>query len=157
VATLLGGVDRADFDRLRLWVPLRAAGLDDWQLLRTRLAIGLARPSKAADPRRLAEAWLADPDLRAYLRINESEGAEWFGEEAFESLLQLATDLERAAGARRAPPAIAQLRAAAEKARFRVDRTLDALGRRPARGGRPGRAAGSPSRCRPPTRPRDDA
>jgi hypothetical protein len=130
-ATLLAGVDRAAFDRLRLWVPLRAAGYDDWQILRTRIGLGLARAAEAKDPRRLVEAWLADPDARGCLGVNEWEGVEWLGKDAFDSLLQLAADLERAAGARRVSTAIARLRAAGEASGYRVDRLLDALGAPP--------------------------
>ena len=162
-ATALAGVDRATLDRLRLWVPLRAAGLDDWQVLRTRVALDLARPSAVRNPAKLAEAWLADPEVRSLLGVHEWDGAEWFGADAFDSLLELAAGLEQAASSRRRPAAIARLRKAAEAAGYRVDRLVPAIAdassssrrrkpepRKPA----PGSAATAKPRPRAPRSPR---
>jgi hypothetical protein len=127
-ATLLEGLDRATFDRLRLHVPLRAAGLDDWEILRARVALGLARPSQVRDARRLADAWFADGEVRAFLGVNEWEGVEWFGREAFDSLLELVADLERAAGVLRVPAVLAKLRAAADRGGYGLADFLAELG-----------------------------
>ncbi|HSL32404.1 MAG TPA: hypothetical protein VK871_02070, partial [Candidatus Limnocylindrales bacterium] len=127
-ATLLDGLDRAAFDRLRLHVPLRAAGLDDWEILRARVALGLARPSQVRDARRLADAWFADGEVRAFLGVNEWEGVEWFGREAFDSLLELVAGLERAAGMPRVPAVLAKLRAAADRGGSRLPDFLTELG-----------------------------
>ena len=145
-AGLLDGVDRAAFDRLRLFVPLRAAGMGDWEIIRTRLALGLARPSVVRDPRRLADAWLADAEVRTFIGVNEWDGEEWFAREAFESLLELVGDLERDSG-RPASTSIRKLRTAAETAGYRVDRWIEGLAGAEARRSRPSRSR--PSR-RPP-------
>ena len=143
-ATRLEGIDRETFDRLRLWVPLRAAGYDDWQVLRTRVALGLARPSTVRGARALAGAWLADQEVRSFLGVNEWEDAEWLGKEAFESLLELVTGLERAAGAKRASPVIGTLRRTAAAAGYRVDRFIAALETAPS--ARAPKADGQPRR-----------
>jgi glycosidase len=126
-ATRLGSIDRATFDRLRLARPLRESGLDDETIARTRVALGLLRPSKTRDARRLAVGWLEDPDVRVFLGINEWEGVEWFSKEAFTTLLGTAAALDRSDGASRTSPAIGKLRRAAEAAGYRVDRFLAAL------------------------------
>jgi hypothetical protein len=123
-AILLAGLDRAGFDRFRLWVPLRAAGFDDWLIMRTRVALGLRRASTEPDPADLAEAWLSDPDVRAFVGVNEWENTEWFGKDAFNSLLDLARDLELAAGSRRAPAVIGRIRAATKSSGYRADTLL---------------------------------
>jgi glycosidase len=127
VAVLLTGFDRSAFDRLRLWVPLRAGGFDDWQIMRTRVALGLRRASAERDPADLAASWLSDPDVRAFVGVTEWENTEWVGKEAFESLLELARDLELAAGSRRTPAAIGKLRAAAKSSGYRIDTMLASL------------------------------
>jgi glycosidase len=126
-AALLQPIDRDAFDRLRLGKPLRAAGLDMWAISRTRIALGLARPSQIRNPAKLAPAWLADPDIRAFLGVNTWEGVEWFSKESFEALLDLAAALDRAQGVSRASAAIAKLRRAAEEAGYRVDQFIAAL------------------------------
>jgi hypothetical protein len=80
------------------------------------------------DPGALAESWLADPDVRAFLAVHDWDGAEWLDAERWPELLELAGELDRAAGARRASPALSRLRAAAETAAYRVDRLRVALG-----------------------------
>jgi hypothetical protein len=127
-AILLDGISSADFDRLRLWVPLHAIGFGEIEIGRIRVALGLLRPSQARTARQLAEAWLSEPGVRAFLGVNEWEGHEWFGQEAFGALLALAAELDRAEGLRRASPSISRLRRAAETAGYRVDRFLAELG-----------------------------
>jgi hypothetical protein len=73
---------------------------------------------------RLAGAWLADPDVRAFLGVNAWDGAEWLNKEAFADLLGLAAGLDRAGGARRPSPVLGRLRRAADAAGYRVDRFL---------------------------------
>ncbi len=126
-AALLHPIDRDAFDRLRLGKPLRGAGLDIWAISRTRIALGLARPSKLRIPARLAAAWLEDPDIRAFLGVNEWEGATWFSKESFESLLDLAAALDRAEGVSRTSPSIDKLRRAAEEGGYRIDHFIAAL------------------------------
>jgi hypothetical protein len=126
-AALLRPINRAAFDRLRLAQAVRGMGLDDAAISRTRVALGLAHPSRVRNPARLAAAWLADPEVRTFLGVNEWEGVEWFAKEAFEQLLALAVALDRADGASRTSPAIGKLRRAAEAAGYRVDRFLAAL------------------------------
>ncbi|HET9520090.1 MAG TPA: alpha-amylase family glycosyl hydrolase [Candidatus Limnocylindrales bacterium] len=123
-AVLLAGLDRTHFDDFRFWVPLRAAGLDDWQIMRTRVALGLRRASAEPDPAALAEAWLSDPEVRVFVGVNEWENTEWFGKDAFDSLLDLARDLELATGSRRAPAVIGKVRAATKGSGYRVDTLL---------------------------------
>ena len=126
-AALLRPLDRAAFDHLRLGKALTGLGLDDDAVARTRIALELGHPSEVRDPARLAAAWLADPDVRAFLGVHEWEGNEWFKKEAFESLLALASGLDLADGASRTSPAIATLRRAGADAGYRVDRFLAAL------------------------------
>ena len=133
VAVRLHPIGRAAFDRLRLAKVLHAAGLDAWAIGRTRIALGLARPSELRSPARLARAWFEDPEVRAFLGVNEWEGVEWFSKESFDALLTLATALDRAAGATRTPAAIGKLRSAAEAAGYRVNEFLSALEAPPGR------------------------
>jgi hypothetical protein len=126
-ALLLEPIDRARFDELRLGAVLSRAGFGDRVIWRTRLALGLPTPSTASDPTALATAWLNDPDVRAFIRVHEWDGAEFFEQEAFEELLGLATGLDRARGARRRSPAIGKLRRAAAEAGYRVDAFRAAL------------------------------
>jgi glycosidase len=126
-AVLLGGISRSDFDRLRLWVPIRSAGFGENEIRRIRLALAMSHPSTVGSVRKLAESWLADPDARAFLGVNEWEDFEWFAKDAFGMLLALAAELDRASGARRTSPSIGRLRRAAETAAYRVDRFLAAL------------------------------
>jgi glycosidase len=126
-AILLDGTSPADFDRLRLWVPLHASGFGEIEIGRIRVVLGLLPPSQARNARHLAEAWLSEPGVRAFLGVNEWEGHEWFGQEAFGALLALAAELDRAKGLRRASPSISRLRRAAEAAGYRLDRFLAEL------------------------------
>jgi hypothetical protein len=104
---LLAGGSRADagitarawFDELRLGPVVadafRALGADEaaaWaevELLRVLLTlpragtIGAAARGRTA---RLLRAWLADPDVRPFIRVNVWEGVAWFAKEAFERL-----------------------------------------------------------------------
>jgi glycosidase len=126
-AALLRPLDRAAFDRLRVDKALRMAGLDDAAIARIRVALGLARPAHYRNPARLAAAWLEDSDVRSFIGVHEWEGAEWFEKEPFESLLSMATALDRADGVGRASPSIGALRRAARAAGYRVDRFVAAL------------------------------
>jgi glycosidase len=139
-AALLRPLDRAAFERLRVDKALRAVGLDGAAITRTRIALGLARPSDFRNPARLAAAWLEDTDVRSFLGVHEWEGAEWFEKEPFEQLLGLVVALDRAEGAGRASPAIAAPRRAAKAAGYRVDAFLaglEAQAAKPARRSRP--------------------
>ena len=98
-------------------------------------------------PTGLAAAWLRDPDVRAFLEVHEWEGVEWFAKESFETLLAVATEVDRARGATRPAPAIGKLAKAAEAAGYRVDRFLAELEAPPSAGGpRPPRPPRSRSR-----------
>jgi glycosidase len=137
LADAVDSLDRARFDELRLATPLRRAGLDERSVRRARLAIGLAHPATTANPAALAAAWLDDPDVRAFLEVHDWEGETYVNGDRWTDLVGLAGSLDRAGGARRASPAIARLRAAAETAGYRVDRIPMALASSPARGASP--------------------
>ncbi len=53
------------------------------------------------DARALLAAWLADDDLRRFIRVNSWEGVAWFEQEAFEELLGWAAVLDAIRGAAR--------------------------------------------------------
>jgi glycosidase len=152
-AALLRPIDRATFDRYRLDIALRQAGLTDEDVRRTRIAVELAHPVDIGSPARLAAAWLADPEVRSFLGVNEWEGAEWFNKEALTDLLALAAGLDRARGVRRPSPVIGRLRRAAEKAGYRVDAFLAELEAAPAS---TATTPATTARARRPSSPRDD-
>jgi glycosidase len=131
-AVLLRPMDRATFDRFRVADALRRAGLGEADIRRARIALELPHPSDVRNPARLAGAWLADPEVRSFLGVNEWEGAEWLNKEAFADLLSLAAGLDRAGGARRPSPVIGRLRRAADAAGYRVDALLADLESAPA-------------------------
>jgi hypothetical protein len=104
----VGATSRAWYDELRL-APvvadgLRAQGLDEGEawgaaervrpLLDLPLASSLDGPV-ATLPARLADAWLRDPAIRAFIRVNAWQGEEWFHRESFDELLEWAGRLER--------------------------------------------------------------
>ena len=120
-AVRLRPLDRAAFDRLRLATALRVSGMDPSTIERTRVALELAHPVTTPDATALAAAWLADPEVRAYLQVHEWDGVEWLVRDRWLALVVLADALDRAAGAARPRPAIAHLRPAAEAAGDRVD------------------------------------
>jgi hypothetical protein len=131
-AALLRPIDRTTFDRYRLDLALRQGGRTDEHIRRTRIAFELAHPVDVGSPARLAAAWLADPEVRSFLGVNEWDGAEWFNKEALTDLLALAAGLDRPRGARLPSPVIGRLRRAAEAARYRVDAFLAELEAAPA-------------------------
>ena len=90
---------RARFDELRLGPVLtgvlRGLGLDDGaagrttELVRVLIALPRSAPVEGSAihrPRRVLAAWLADDDVRTFLRVNEWNGVLWFNKEAFEQL-----------------------------------------------------------------------
>jgi hypothetical protein len=147
-AALLSPLGRARFDALRLGGVLRRIGLDDRKVARARIAIGLPHPADVADPGMLAEQWLADPDVRAFLAVHDWEGAEWLDRDRWLELLELAAELDRAAGRARRSPAIAALRSAAEAAGYRTDALAADLRSRPGRRRAAGRATSAPKTTR---------
>jgi hypothetical protein len=120
-AVLLAPLDRARFDELRLATPLGWMGFDGLDVARTRLAICLDHPGTTRDAAALAQRWVADPNVRAFLDVHDWDGAEWMVRERWEELLGLADGLDRANGAKRRSPAIARLRLAGERAGYRLD------------------------------------
>jgi glycosidase len=126
-AVLLGPLRRARFDQLRLANVLRRLGFDDRAIGRTRLAIGLAHPSAIANAAALADRWLSDPDTRTFLDVHDWDGVDWLDRERWQELLELAAELDVAAGRKRRSPALAALRSAADAAGYRVDRFLAGL------------------------------
>ena len=132
-AVRLRPLDRATFDRLRLATALRVSGMDPSTIERTRVALELAHPVTTPDATALAAAWLADPEVRAYLQVHEWDGVEWLVRDRWLALVVLADALDRAAGAARPRPAIAHLRPAAEAAGDRVDAIEAGLAGRTAR------------------------
>jgi hypothetical protein len=153
IAIALQPLATTDFDRLRLAMPLRSRGLSDDEIERVRTALAVVSTSDIRDASRLADAWLADPDIRRFLEVNTWENVEWFGKGAFERLLTIAEELRRVGGAKRRPAALRELSKAAASAGYRVDRFVEALrGASPARGARkspsPASASRSPRRRR---------
>jgi len=136
---------RAWFDELRLGPVLAGAfrdlGLDEggaWRAVElVRVLVTLPRPRRL---RPLIEAWLADEDVRPFIRVNHWEGVAWFNKEAFEQLagwLLVLDAIEATADPGRPAAAVARdlaashalaaaLRAAGEAAGYRLDR-LDQL------------------------------
>jgi glycosidase len=153
-AVLLGPLGRKRFDELRLAAALRRLGFDDGEIGRARVAIGLPHPATTPDAATLADRWLADPDVRAFLDVHAWDGAEWLDRDQWLRLLELAAELDRAAGRKRRSPVLATLRSAAETAGYRVDRLLAELdGRltpsvRPKRSPAPSKPANPASRRR---------
>ncbi|MEO5940851.1 MAG: alpha-amylase family glycosyl hydrolase, partial [Candidatus Limnocylindrales bacterium] len=130
-ALRLRPVDRASFDRLRLGTALRGAGIDPAAIERVRLALELDHPRTVADAAALAVAWLADPDVRAFLQVHEWDGAEWLVHERWLALVDLGEALDRAGGVQRTSPVSARLRRAAELAGDRVDAIVTAVASKP--------------------------
>ena len=157
-----GPTSRAWYEELRL-APvvadaLRAGGLDEgaawWAAERVRTLLDLPLPSALGGPSttlpaRLAEAWLANPAVRSFLRVNEWEGVEWFHLESWMELLDWVDRLERvgsASSGRRSGSAasrvelIRRMRDAADASGYRVDQLRAALATAASRGaGRPER------------------
>jgi len=79
------------------------------------------------DAAALAAAWLADPEVRAYLQVHEWDGVEWLVRDRWLALVELAAALDLAAGATRAAAAIGRLRPAAEAASDRVGGVVAAV------------------------------
>jgi hypothetical protein len=139
---------RRRFDELRLRPvlveALRTAGVEEGSAAPmcdlVRLLIGLRRDASAEGdargrPQQLALAWLADDDVRAFLRVNEWNGVLWFDREAFDQLTRwlLVLDAVDSAAAPRPPAGFAatwtetaavaaELRRAAAAAGYEVDR-----------------------------------
>jgi hypothetical protein len=127
LAETLDGLDRRMFDELRLATALRGAGMDDEAIRRVRLAIGLPHPRLVRDPAVLVDRWLEDPEVRSFLEVHEWTGRTYLSGERWLELVALAGALDRAAGARRASPALARLRTAAETAGHDVERLPEAV------------------------------
>ena len=103
-----GATSRAWYEELRL-APVVADGLRDrgldeagawWAAERIRMLLALALPSQlggraATLPSRLVDAWFADPSVRAFLRVNRWDGADWFHRESWTELLAWSDRLER--------------------------------------------------------------
>jgi hypothetical protein len=126
-AVRLRPLDRATFDILRIAVALRTAGFDADAVERTRLALELAHPRTIADASARAAAWLADPDVRAFLQVHEWDGVEWLVRDRWLALVALADALDRESGAKHSAPAIARLRSAVATGGDRVDAIVAAL------------------------------
>jgi glycosidase len=105
----VGATSRAWYDELRLGAvvadALRGRGLDEagawWAAERVRLLLDLPLPSsiggRAGDRElRLVDAWLADPVVRSFLRVNRWDDADWFHRESWLELVAWADRLERA-------------------------------------------------------------
>jgi glycosidase len=107
----VGATSRAWFEELRLAPAvadaLRSTGIDEagawWAAERVRLLLDLPLPSTlrgrggaATLPLRLVDAWLADPVVRSFLRVNRWDDAEWFHRESWAELLAWTDRLERA-------------------------------------------------------------
>ena len=143
VGTMAGPTSRALFEELRLG-PVLAAGcvrrdLDEaaaWSVVeRLRVLLALPRPSNVGGrsaperARRLVDAWLNHPDVRAFLGVNTWEGVEWFGQEAWRELLDWALLLDALddAPVRASRAVVDLLLEAGETSGYRLDRLLAAL------------------------------
>ena len=146
---MTGPTSRAWYEELRL-APvvadaLRARGLDEaaawWAAERIRVLVDLPLASAIGGPpagraRRLAEAWLAHPVVRPFLRVNAWDGVEWFHRESWDELVAWSDRLEQVATtseARARRPVqrsviARRLSDAAVAANYRVDRLLETLG-----------------------------
>ena len=105
----VGPTSRAWFDELRFATAiadaLRLEGIDEagaWQATeRIRLLLDLPLPSSTGGDsdqdraRHLVDAWIADPMVRSFIRVNAWDGAEWFHRESFDELLVWMDRLER--------------------------------------------------------------
>jgi glycosidase len=115
---------------------------------RTWLLLRLARPgllptSTSAPGHEVATAWVADPDVSAYLDVHASDGIRWLNAERLDELADWATTLDRldggtgdggegagaraGGGSRASAAAIATIRRAAAAAGYRVDEWLASL------------------------------
>jgi len=148
---------RAWFEELRLGPVLAGAfrdlGLDEggaWRAVElVRVLVTFPRPRRL---RPLVEAWLADEDVRPFIRVNHWEGVAWFNREAFEQLAgwllvldaieatadpgRPAAEVARALAASHA--LAAALRATGEAAGYRLDALAAAVRTSAARTTRPG-------------------
>jgi glycosidase len=144
----VGPTSRAWFEELRL-APvvadaLRGRGLDEaaawWAAERVRVLVDLPLASQVGgrlDDRapRLVEAWLENPAIRGFLRINAWDGVEWFHRESWTELVawsdrleRVVTPLEERAVRPVERSAIARrLLEAGEASGYRVDRLREAL------------------------------
>jgi hypothetical protein len=141
---MIGPTSRAWYDELRLAGvlagTLRSAGLDEaaaWAAAeRVRLLLALPRPSNIGGrsaterARRLVDAWLDHPDVRAFLGVNRWEGVEWFGRDEWRELLDWAllldaVDEDDPKQLAAASKLIVSLAAAGEASGYRVDRLRD--------------------------------
>jgi hypothetical protein len=141
-AAMTGPTSRAWFDELRLapvvGTALRASRFDESPAAaaasRIRKLLALPRPSNVGGrtgperARRLVEAWLAHPDVRASLRLNAWEGVEWFGREEWRELLDWALLLDRVDGASDGLAVVKRLLEAGDAAGYRVDKLRELLG-----------------------------
>ena len=144
----VGSTSRAWFEELRLGPvvadALRARGLDEaaawWAAERVRVLVDLPLPSQAGgrlDDRaaRLVEAWLENPAIRGFLRINAWDGVEWFHRESWAELITWADRLERVVtpieerAVRPVERSVVarQLLEAGEASGYRIDRLREAL------------------------------
>ena len=91
-----GATSRAWYEELRMATAvvdaLRGHGVDEagawWAAERVRLLLDLPLPSTVGGrasglPLRLVDAWLADPVVRSFLRVNRWDEAEWFHRESW--------------------------------------------------------------------------
>jgi hypothetical protein len=118
---------------------VRGAGLSEAAATRAAdrigMLLGLPRPSSAAGPSAMLDAWLDDRSVRAAIGWNEWEGEGFVAREGWRELLDWALLLDAVDGADLAVPAgvVLALATAGEAAGYRVDAIRDGLsGRSPA-------------------------
>jgi glycosidase len=127
LAAELPDLTRAGFDEQRLATPLSRAGFDNEAVAATRVAIGLAPLSSGPDAAALVMGWLADGDVRAYLRVHDWDGESYFDGNRWAALVDVAAGLDPGPRTRGSTTTIKRLRAAAEAAGYRLDRLAGAL------------------------------
>ena len=132
---VLADLDRATFDRLRLFRPLEDAAIPADLV---RAVVGLARPSTlgrpvASLPVRLLDAWLADDAVRLAIGVNEWKGMEYVDRDRLRRLLDVVVGVEtwdagaRASAASTAKRVTDRIRDAAASAAYAVPAIRAAL------------------------------
>jgi glycosidase len=84
---LLRNVIRESFEQLPVSPAAANYGVSLVRLLVGQSGWLQTKSSKAGKARTVMAAWLADPDVREFLRINEYDDIEWFNQEAMETWL----------------------------------------------------------------------
>ncbi|HYC06334.1 MAG TPA: hypothetical protein VEG29_00275, partial [Candidatus Binatia bacterium] len=142
--------DRADGTAGSKRADPEAAAHRAWLLLRLARP-GLLPTSTPTPAHHVAAAWVADPDVSAYLDIHDSGGVRWLSADRLDEVIGWASTLDRldggtdggarASASRRTSTTMTAIRRAAADSGYRVDEWLRLLAPK-----EPGRPAGPSSR-----------